>query len=748
MRKFKQFILLSIATFAFSASFNITDVFAEEKTPDYTLGRPMTEEEIAKQKSYEPKNFTDLHLTDVPESYKTYGKHGAYYPAKYDSRDYNLITPAKDQADTNWCWAYSGASVLETAMIKAGISNVNNTDLSEAALAYYMYHRNDNGLRDPLGLMVGDYNKHSDAFSNNNFTKYSGNTQLLAKFLTTNMGVKHESYYTREQAVAYVNSYNSSAYLPDLTKAYTEQACVLKNAIFPANDKESIKSAIQSYGSVCAAINWDPNYYEGNDGYFYMNYDTSAYCYPIKDSTNHEITLIGWDDNYSYINFAPGSDVTTNGAWIAKNSWNEAWGDDGFFYISYEDASLFPNVTYSVSPSNSYDNNYCYTGSASGGYRYYYNCTSAYFSNVYIAKGREQLTEVVFDAQSANMPFSIQIYKNVTNNSNPQSGTPALKTPVTGTCTSQGIYTIPISETVYLDPGERYSIVIELFCPPSGKMALATEVSDSTAWYGPTAATAPYQSFSRGKDDSVWEDVNKYSSCYRINAHTKNSNVKKVTFKDSIGKVVNAQYLQPGGSANIDFSKKIGYTASFSSTYTNVTTDKDITVKWSANTYKVSFDANKGKASKTSINVKYDSKFGTLPTAKRRNYKFAGWYTSAGKKITASTKNTYAQAITLKAKWTKVSVAKGKISKLRSPKKKTIKINIKKVSVATGYTIQYSTKKNMKGAKTINTKNTSKTISKLKSGKKYYVRVRAIKKDSLNKNVYGKYSTVKSIKVK
>ena len=36
---------------------------------------------------------------------------------------------------------------------------------------------------------------------------------------------------------------------------------------------------------------------------------------------------------------------------------------------------------------------------------------------------------------------------------------------------------------------------------------------------------------------------------------------------------------------------------------------------------------------------------------------------------------------------------------------------------------------------------------KLKKGKTYYVRVRAYKKDSTGRKVYGKYSTVKKIKI-
>lgn len=63
-----------------------------------------------------------------------------------------------------------------------------------------------------------------------------------------------------------------------------------------------------------------------------------------------------------------------------------------------------------------------------------------------------------------------------------------------------------------------------------------------------------------------------------------------------------------------------------------------------------------------------------------------------------------------------------------SPKK--VKVSWKKSSNITGYEIQYSTKKNFKGAKSVTVKGakaSSKVISKLSSKKKYYVRIRAYK---------------------
>ena len=101
---------------------------------------------------------------------------------------------------------------------------------------------------------------------------------------------------------------------------------------------------------------------------------------------------------------------------------------------------------------------------------------------------------------------------------------------------------------------------------------------------------------------------------------------------------------------------------------------------------------------------------------------------------------------------TKVSLKKQKISSLKSSKKRTLTVKYKKANNATGYEIRCSTSRKFPKSKTIvkkvsGKKNTKKTISKLKSKKIYYVKVRSYKK--INKTYsYGKYSGVKKIKVK
>ncbi|WP_196809844.1 discoidin domain-containing protein [Butyrivibrio sp. MB2005] len=95
---------------------------------------------------------------------------------------------------------------------------------------------------------------------------------------------------------------------------------------------------------------------------------------------------------------------------------------------------------------------------------------------------------------------------------------------------------------------------------------------------------------------------------------------------------------------------------------------------------------------------------------------------------------------------------KSSVSKL-SAGKKTLTVKWKKVTAKgiKGYEIQYSTDKSFeKNVKTVTinkTKTTTKTFKKLKSKKKYYVRIRTYSKKNGEK-VYSNWSKVKSIKVK
>lgn len=84
----------------------------------------------------------------------------------------------------------------------------------------------------------------------------------------------------------------------------------------------------------------------------------------------------------------------------------------------------------------------------------------------------------------------------------------------------------------------------------------------------------------------------------------------------------------------------------------------------------------------------------------------------------------------------------------KSKKSRRINYSFKKVS-ATGYQYQWSTHKNFKSNfLTKNTKSTKITIKTAQSRRRYYVRVRAYKTEPGGKKIYGKWSNVKSVRVK
>lgn len=81
--------------------------------------------------------------------------------------------------------------------------------------------------------------------------------------------------------------------------------------------------------------------------------------------------------------------------------------------------------------------------------------------------------------------------------------------------------------------------------------------------------------------------------------------------------------------------------------------------------------------------------------------------------------------------------------KVKAKKTKAV-VSWKKSANAASYQVQYSLTKNFKKSTTKTTKKTTLTVSGLKSGKKYFVRVKAVGSGK----TASKWSAVKNVKVK
>lgn len=108
-------------------------------------------------------------------------------------------------------------------------------------------------------------------------------------------------------------------------------------------------------------------------------------------------------------------------------------------------------------------------------------------------------------------------------------------------------------------------------------------------------------------------------------------------------------YTSPTGGTQIKESSPV-----------TITGNTTLYARWTPKTYKITYNANKGKLSTKSKTVKYDSKIGTLKVPKRSKYNFTGWYTKkkGGTQYTASMIYTKDGNITLYAQWTKKKVVK------------------------------------------------------------------------------------------
>ncbi len=171
--------------------------------------------------------------------------------------------------------------------------------------------------------------------------------------------------------------------------------------------------------------------------------------------------------------------------------------------------------------------------------------------------------------------------------------------------------------------------------------------------------------------------------------------------------------------------------------------------------FTVTRELKKGKKVKNVYYVDDNGKFQTVPFEQKDNqliYKMStmSMYNNVIEyaQQTSGTQVSKPQAITNTDKNTAVPATK--IAKLKAGKKK-FTVNIKKVKGVKGYQVRYSANKKFKSAKTKTLKVNKATIKKLKSQKKYYVKVRTyktVKKNGKTVKKYSKWSLVKSVNVR
>ncbi len=230
---------------------------------------------------------------------------------------------------------------------------------------------------------------------------------------------------------------------------------------------EQIKEAVYTYGSVQTSLYMDRT--TAAEGAGYYNVNTSSYFYPEEKTENHDILILGWDDDYPAANFA--ADPEEDGAYICLNTWGSSFGEDGIFYVSYADANIArTGVVYArIEDTDNYDHLYQYDECGWQGQQGY-DSSECWFANVYTAEQEEMLAAVGFYATSTDTAFEIYLVRDF-------DGTDSFETMEylqSGKFTDEGYYTVDLKQEQPLAEGERFAVVIKINAP-SEKNPVAVE---------------------------------------------------------------------------------------------------------------------------------------------------------------------------------------------------------------------------------------------------------------------------------
>lgn len=334
-------------------------------------------------------------------------------PIRYSYKEINRLPTIRNQENLNTCWAFASLAALQSSIMP----------------------QEENG------------------FSVDNMVYNGGYTNLSAD----------GGDYTR--AIAYLTSWKGPVYEQD--DIYNDGICnketkavkhVQEVQILENKDLQAVKQAVFATGGVESSLYCAINVNTEESDYY--NCENYAYYYNGTFKPNHDVVIVGWDDEYAKENF--NIEPEANGAFICMNSWGTNFGEQGLFYVSYYDANLaMHSVVYTkVEAPDNYDAVYqsdlCGWVGQIG-----YDMEKAYFANVYTAEADENIAAVGFYATGKSTTYDIYLVENFTGKDSFQRK----KYIQSGTIRNTGYYTIKLEEPIQMASGCHYAVVVYIKTP-------------------------------------------------------------------------------------------------------------------------------------------------------------------------------------------------------------------------------------------------------------------------------------------
>lgn len=533
-------------------------VYADTEAPNgadnTNIGTIQIDSETAENASSVPGNVSD-EVTQDTDSFES----------AFDLRTLSYISPVENQGMTNSCWAFAALTSAESSAMSSGLGL--GIDYSELYAVFFA-----NQLHDSEGLVVTDSEGSTDPFD-----VLLDNGEYIASRMISWAGPVEESritdvfpaYGSHEIASLSGLTEDDASFASDIRiqnidylPSPASRDSNLNYTGYNADGTNAIKQAVHGGTAVMVCLNANRDYFNLKNKASYVSEDTTL--------LNHAVAIVGWDDSYSKNNFrdTPEGD----GAWICKNSWGtqadlledfktyvhdnrseiekayreenpdesesavQALSDeelakwymrideDGYFYVSYYDKSLYNPMVFHTE-LNEYTKNYQYDqlnmlsvttpaqSEASG--------TEA---NVFTAGEDQEIQAVSVYTAEPGSSVNIRIYALDDDAENPEDG--KLLSETDAEIQWAGYHTVSLKQAAEVASGAKFSAVVKI-TNSSGQGYTPLELGYTETWEGSTyayhvAENTPGQSYILTGDS--WTDASEYS----ISGYTVGSPLIKV----------------------------------------------------------------------------------------------------------------------------------------------------------------------------------------------------------------------------
>ena len=410
------------------------------------------------------------------------------FPESFDLREYGLVSPVKNQGALGTCWAHAACASMESNALVMGYGEY---DLSEYQLAYCGLHMPE--TQDPMLGTDGTERiggKWADGSSE------GGNTYISAAMIMKGYAPASEEKYPYSKATKKIK--DDSAW----------GDCILRghNVLFVAtSDVNSIKAAITKYGAMAISVCGASAQTEGK----YFNVKNAAAYIPAEDwgtkaNIDHEVTVVGWDDNFSKDNF--NTTPEGDGAWLVKNSWGADWGKEGYYWLSYYDAAIEAAGSWAVltvSPLEAYDYQYQYDG----GLGLYGMADTLDVAMTFEVKADQTMTGVKINPDVnpetgvwTPVNATVKVYKNIVSPEKLEGAKPIY--------TQTTLIELPNYQTIEFKKGLNINEGDKLFVVVSFDSAIYYQMDGPFAWSWLNNYTSanPGETFMRVARDGKWYD--------------------------------------------------------------------------------------------------------------------------------------------------------------------------------------------------------------------------------------------------